>query len=241
MLPSRSLPARLVLLLGARRWIARRLAIALAALATVFACRRGWRRGAHRGCHLLVARNDRLAVAGRPGTNRVLKGGPLMSVLISLVKGFAGKPSHPPLTDVSIGAYSVGVAMLVAGAAGVEQQAMAKGALLAISGGLIVAIPTTLTGLLDYFDLPKRTAPRTLATYHLFVMLAATALFAATWVVQRPGYLDGEITTLGLLLGSAAFALLVIGGMLGGRSLSSRMRRCRREISVQRPVRRRAC
>jgi uncharacterized membrane protein len=139
-----------------------------------------------------------------------------MSVLITLVKGFAGKPSHPPLTDVSIGAYSVGVAMLAAGAAGVEQQAMAKGSLLAISGGLIVAIPTTLTGLLDYFDLPPRTAPRTLATYHLFVMLAATALFTATWVAQRPGYLDGEITTLGLLLGGAAFALLVIGGMLGG-------------------------
>jgi len=37
-------------------------------------------------------------------------------------------------------------------------EALAKGALLAISGGLIVAIPTALTGLLDY--LPKRTAAR---------------------------------------------------------------------------------
>ncbi len=136
--------------------------------------------------------------------------------LTTLVKGFAGKPSHPPLTDVSVGAYTVGVAMLVAGAAGLEQEAMAKGALLAISGGLIVAIPTALTGLLDYFDLPKRSAARTLATYHLFMMLAATALFAATWAAQRPGYVDGEVTTLGLILGIAAFALLVIGGVLGG-------------------------
>jgi hypothetical protein len=91
-----------------------------------------------------------------------------MSLLITLVKGFAGKPSHPPLTDASIGAYTVGVAMLIAGAAGLEQEAMAKGALLAISGGLIAAIPTVLTGLLDYFDLPKRTAARALATDHLF-------------------------------------------------------------------------
>lgn len=30
-----------------------------------------------------------------------------MSLLITLVKGFAGKPSHAPLTDASIGAYSV--------------------------------------------------------------------------------------------------------------------------------------
>jgi uncharacterized membrane protein len=139
-----------------------------------------------------------------------------MSMLVSLVKGFAGKPSHPPMTDVSVGAYTVGVAMLIAGTAGLEQEAMAQGALLAVSGGLIAAIPTILTGLLDYFDLPKRSAARTLANYHLFVMLISTALFAATWVAQRQGYLDGEVTTLGLILGVAAFTLLVIGGTLGG-------------------------
>jgi uncharacterized membrane protein len=139
-----------------------------------------------------------------------------MSFVVTLVKGFAGKPSHAPLTDASIGAYTVGVAMLVAGAAGLEQDAMAKGALLAVSGGLIAAVPTVVTGLLDYFDLPKRTAARTLATYHLFVMLAATAMFVATWIAQRQGYLDGNVTTLGLILGIGAFALLVIGGTLGG-------------------------
>ena len=32
--------------------------------------------------------------------------------LIQLLKGWPGKPSHPPLTDASIGAYTVGVAML---------------------------------------------------------------------------------------------------------------------------------
>lgn len=139
-----------------------------------------------------------------------------MSMLITLIKGPAGKPSHAPLTDVSVGAYTVGVAMLVAGAAGLEQNAMAKGALLAISGGLIVAIPTTLTGLLDYFGLPKQSNARKLATYHLLVMVSATALFAGTWLAQRQGYLDGEVTTLGLILGVGALGLLVLGGTLGG-------------------------
>jgi uncharacterized membrane protein len=134
----------------------------------------------------------------------------------SLVKGFAGKPSHPPLTDVSIGAYTVGVAMLVAGAAGLEQEAMAQGALLAISGGLIAAIPTSLTGLLDYVALPRRNAARTVATYHLVVMLISTGLFVATWAAQRQGYLDGEVTTPALILGIAAFVFLVVGGTLGG-------------------------
>lgn len=137
-------------------------------------------------------------------------------MLMSLVKGFAGKPSHAPLTDVSVGAYTIGVAMLVAGALGFEQEATAKGALLAISGGLIVAVPTSLTGLLDYLDLSKGSAARKLGLYHLLVMVTATALFAATWLAQRPGYVDGEVTTLGLILGVAAFGLLVIGGTLGG-------------------------
>ena len=137
-------------------------------------------------------------------------------MLATLIKGFAGKPSHAPLTDVSIGAYTVGVAMLVAGALGFEEQAMSTGALLAISGGLIVALPTSFTGLLDYFDIPKRTPARKLATYHLFVMLTATATFAATWLAQRPGYDDGVVTSSALILGVAAFGLLTIGGTLGG-------------------------
>jgi uncharacterized membrane protein len=139
-----------------------------------------------------------------------------MSFLLTLIKGFTGKPSHAPLTDVSIGAYTVGVAMLVVGALGYEEEAMAKGALLAISGGLIVAIPTALTGFLDWLDLARGTAKRTIATYHLFVMLTATLLFAGTWLAQRQGFLDGEVTTLGLILGVAAIGMLTIGGTLGG-------------------------
>lgn len=139
-----------------------------------------------------------------------------MSSLVSLVKGFPGKPSHAPLTDVSVGAYTVGVAMLVVGALGFEEEAMAKGALLAISGGLIVAVPTSLTGLLDWSDIAKATAKRKIANFHLAVMLAATAVFAAAWFAQRPGYLEGEVTALGLLLGVVAFGLLVVGGTLGG-------------------------
>jgi uncharacterized membrane protein len=77
--------------------------------------------------------------------------------MISLVKGFPGKPSHPPLTDVAIGAYTVGVAMLVLGLLGVEEEQMAHGALLAIGGGLVVTLPTALTGLLDWLQIEKGT------------------------------------------------------------------------------------
>jgi uncharacterized membrane protein len=139
-----------------------------------------------------------------------------MTTLLGLIKGWAGKPSHPPLTDASIGAYTVGVAMLVLGALGVEEEQMAHGALLAIGGGLIIALPTALTGLLDWLDIPKGTPARTTATIHLFTMLSATALFVITWLVQLDGYKDDEVMTGAWILGLAAEALLAAGGFIGG-------------------------
>ncbi len=139
-----------------------------------------------------------------------------MNRLIDLIRGWPGKPSHPPLTDASIGAYTVGVAMLVAGALGLEEDAMAQGSLLAISGGLIVTVPTALAGLLDWLEIESGTPARKLATVHLFVMVSATLLFAGTWLAQRPGYDDGEVETLGWILGLGAETLLTVGGYLGG-------------------------
>lgn len=136
--------------------------------------------------------------------------------LIQLLKGWPGKPSHPPLTDASIGAYTVGVAMLVLGALGVEEEQMAHGALLAVGGGLALALPTALTGLLDWLDIPKGTPARTTATVHLLTMLTATVVFALTFVAQLDGYDNGQIETLALVLGIAADVLLTCGGYLGG-------------------------
>src|SRR5947209_5455305 len=139
-----------------------------------------------------------------------------MARLIDLIRGFPGKPSHPPLTDASIGAYTVGVAMLVAGKLGLQDRQMAYGSLIAISGGLALAAPTALTGLLDWLQIEKGTARRTVATVHLLTMVSATLVFAGAWLAQRPGYVHGKIETLGLALGLAAEALLAIGGYIGG-------------------------
>ena len=47
-------------------------------------------------------------------------------MLLRRLKGYPGHPSHPPLTDISIGAYTIAAALLVLGAVGVETPAMAK-------------------------------------------------------------------------------------------------------------------
>src|SRR5438093_11974272 len=131
-----------------------------------------------------------------------------MRTLFGLLRGFAGKPSHPPLTDASIGAYTVGVTMLVLGALGVEETQMAHGALLAISGGLLLALPTALTGLLDWLDISPGTPMRTVATTHLLVMLTATGLFVATWFAKLAGYKNDEVKTFDLISGLGADVLL---------------------------------
>jgi uncharacterized membrane protein len=140
----------------------------------------------------------------------------MASALISLIRGFPGKPSHPPLTDVAIGAYTVGVAMLVAGALGLEEEQMAHGALLAIGGGLAVSLPTALTGLLDWLQIEKGTPRRTIATVHLIAMLLATAAFAVTFLTHLDGYDDGTVEGQVAVLGLVAEGLLTAGGYLGG-------------------------
>jgi uncharacterized membrane protein len=138
---------------------------------------------------------------------------------LNLIKGKPGKPSHPPLTDASIGAYTAGVVMLVLGALGLEEEQMAHGALLAISVGLALALPTALTGLLDWLELPRGTPLHRVATIHLCVMVAATVLFAATWIAQLGGYKDDEVRGLALVLGLVAFAALAVGGNVGGANV----------------------
>ncbi len=51
--------------------------------------------------------------------------------------------------DASIRAYTVATVMFVLGALGLQRTQMAHRALLALSGGLIVAVPTAITGLIE--------------------------------------------------------------------------------------------
>jgi uncharacterized membrane protein len=135
---------------------------------------------------------------------------------LELVRGFPGKPSHPPLTDASIGAYTAGVAMLVLGALGVEEGPMAHGALLAISVGLVLAAPTALTGLADWLGIEPGTPARRVGLVHLLTMVTTTLVFAATWIVQLSGYEDEAVRGGAVVLGVVAELLLVAGGYLGG-------------------------
>ena len=50
-------------------------------------------------------------------------------------------------------------------------------------------------------------------------MVAATVLFALTWLSQLDGYKEDEVRGLALALGLAAFAFLALGGNIGGANV----------------------
>jgi uncharacterized membrane protein len=74
-----------------------------------------------------------------------------------LVKGLPGHPVHPPLTDVTIGLYAGATASGVLSALGVSEKNLATAWWLALVGGLIATVPTTLAGLLDWLTITRAT------------------------------------------------------------------------------------
>ncbi len=87
---------------------------------------------------------------------------------------------------------------------------------LALVGGLVVTAPTATTGLLDWLKISRGTPLWRTATAHLVAMVAATIVFLVAAVVGHGGYVEREVTTAALVLTVSAFALLTLGGWLGG-------------------------
>jgi uncharacterized membrane protein len=133
-----------------------------------------------------------------------------------LIKGLPGHPLHPPLTDVTVGLYTGAAAFGVLGALGVSEGNLAKAWWLALVAGLIVTVPTALTGLAEWLSISWGTPPWRTATWHLLAMVTATVIFLLAAVFGHGGYVDGEVTGGGLVLTLVAFASLTLGGWLGG-------------------------
>ena len=135
---------------------------------------------------------------------------------MKLLRGFPGHPSHPPMTDGAIGAYTAATILACLGAAGVAEEALAKGWWIALLVGLGFGALAALTGLLDWLSISRGTPLWRTATLHMIVMVVATLLFALAAITGYSGYDDGEIGTLALVLVLCGFAALTLGGWIGG-------------------------
>lgn len=139
-----------------------------------------------------------------------------MKALLDLLRGFRGHPSHPPLTDLSIGAYSAGTIAFVIGGLGFAEEKMAWAGFVAIAVGLVSALPTVLTGFLDYIQIPRGTGMRRTANIHWVLMVLATSVYVVTEAFAQKAFDTGQLEPITVILSVVAFLLLGGGGWMGG-------------------------
>lgn len=133
-----------------------------------------------------------------------------------LIRGFPGHPSHPPLTDATIGAYTFATVAALLDVLGIAEENGARAWWLALVVGLIFSAPTVITGLADWLTIAPRTPLKRTATTHALVMTAASVLFVLAVLVGRDDYQAADVEALPLLLTLAGFAALTVGGWIGG-------------------------
>lgn len=136
--------------------------------------------------------------------------------MTALIRGLQGHPSHPPLTDATIGMFVLAAALSLLGTFGVAEGKTGPAAWLALIGGLIVAAPTAATGFADWILIEWGSPTWRTATVHLTAMVTAVTLFAVAAWLQWPGYQHGDVTTGGLIFALAGFVALTAGGWFGG-------------------------
>lgn len=133
-----------------------------------------------------------------------------------LVKGLPGHPLHPPLTDATIGTYTVATSWGCSAPSASRRRTWRKGWWLALLVGVVLTGPTAVTGLIDWLGLTWGSELWKTATLHLGAMVTATIFFLVAVVVGHGGYVDGEVTGGALALNLIGFGMLTLGGWLGG-------------------------
>jgi uncharacterized membrane protein len=120
------------------------------------------------------------------------------------------------MTDGAIGAYTAATVLACLGAAGVAEEALAKGWWITLLVGLGFGLLAAVTGLVDWLSITRGTPLWRTATTHMAVMILATLFFAASAIVGFAGYDDGEIGGGALVLVLCGFVALTAGGWIGG-------------------------
>jgi uncharacterized membrane protein len=139
------------------------------------------------------------------------------------LRGLAGKPLHPPLTDIPIAAYLFGAVfdvlslLLRDGHTSTADQLYAAGGWVFL-GGAAVSVLAALTGAMDWWrsSEPGTQARRTINA-HAIVMITVTVLVLLDLVLRYTAYSDRSSAPGLVVLVSVLSAVLVaVGASLGG-------------------------
>ena len=133
-----------------------------------------------------------------------------------LWKGLPGHPIHPPLTDATIGIYTFATIAALADVTGISNNAATHGWWLALLAGLVVTVPTALTGFFDWLTIEWGTELWKTATLHLTAMVSATVFFGLAALLGHDSFKRGDVSAGPFVLTIVGFGLLTLGGWLGG-------------------------
>src|SRR5205807_6907836 len=137
------------------------------------------------------------------------------------LRGFAGKPFHPPLTDIPIGAYTIAPVLDVISFIGKSKpwgHEFFQAATFVFIAGAFVSLLTALTGFWDWLKSSEvgTQARRTINT-HAWIMITVTVLTLADIAWRLNDYHTKASTPGGIVALSVVIAVLVtIGSTYGG-------------------------
>ena len=137
------------------------------------------------------------------------------------LRGWAGKPLHPPLTDVPVGAYVLVAAFDLISFAGQDQEwarDFYRAGTFTLVGGALVSLLAALTGFWDWLkSTEKGTQARRTVNAHAWTMVTVTVLVLVDAVLRVFTYADdGHTPLVVLVLTLAAAGLTAVGGTIGG-------------------------
>ncbi len=140
------------------------------------------------------------------------------------LRGWAGKPTHPPLTDIPIGAYVLAALFDLLSVIGGKDHQWSRelwhaGTFIFIAGAA-VSVLAALTGLIDrkQSSEPGTQAWRTINT-HAAIMIVMTVLAVVDIIWRLNSYNTSAVTPVGIMILSIVVAALVSWGATYGGSL----------------------
>jgi uncharacterized membrane protein len=136
-------------------------------------------------------------------------------------RGWAGKPTHPPLTDFPVSCFVLAAAFDVAGLVAAGRAASwAHDAFVAATwlqvAGLCASVPAAVTGFLERHAAPPRTQVRRTVNAHAVVMVTATVVAAADVLLRFAHHGAGGTTPYVAALAVVTAGLTVCGAWIGG-------------------------
>ena len=161
-----------------------------------------------------IAANEALDKAGdrvSEALDKAMEKVPQSTAVKDFLHGkWLGHPLHPILTDLPIGAWTFAVVLDAADAASGERSDAPKRA---IAFGMLAAVPTALSGAMDWHHTGG--GPRRVGVAHALLNNAALGLFGASLALRSKNI------ALARVMSAGGLGLVGVSGYLGGHLISN--------------------